>query len=403
MVSAALSGRLFAEETITVDATGVGATAQAAEKAALTNAVQQAIGLFLDSETLVKNEQVIYDSILSMSDGFVTKYDVKVPPRQRPMDGLFETTISAVVQKGKVGAELEKHNLIQAVDTKDAWAQAVTAVKSSQDAVEVLERLVPDMVTGLLDARLLAGKGQGTGDVRPEIKPDPTTGHASCAWNLQVSFDRKRYYDKAVPVLQKAFDAIADRRLPDFAVPAPAFVMASHPNYGRTFILGNPARAPKLEAHLLTPGDSRNLFVICLNYAADASRQNLRFHAWAVDRKLYERWLKGLFTPRKLKISFVDEKGEAVVDDELPLSSTLWMSKEAAPPGAQVAGVKQRVLEPPLVFWQVESCWILPDFEVYAPLYLVDSLVMRCELSLEPDDIKKLKSAQLSFVSAQGR
>ncbi|HEY0793376.1 MAG TPA: hypothetical protein VGD78_20105 [Chthoniobacterales bacterium] len=410
MVGAALSCQLFALETITVDATGVGATAQAAEKAALTNAVQQAVGLFLDSETLVKNEQIIYDSILSLSDGFVTKYDVKTPPRQRPLDGLFETTISAVVQKGKIGAELKKRNLIQAVDTKDAWAQAVTTVRSSQDAIDVLTRLLPDMITGLLEARFLAGENQKAGDIRPEIKPDPTTGHAWCAWNVKIGYDHEGYYDKAVPLLQKAFDAIADRQLPDFTLQAPTAVVSRDPNYGRTIILGTPARSPKMDVRFPVV-DSRNEFIICLNYAADTSRQNLRFHAWAVDRKLYERWLKDLFTPRKLKISFLDDRGEVVVDDELALSSTLLMPKTGAVAETQAfAGIKTRVLEPPLVWWgqavlesrrSCQSCWVVPDFLEYPPVLFLDSLVIRCEVSLDPDDIKKLKSAQLAFVPAQ--
>src|SRR5438874_767672 len=52
---------VYAQETVTINASGVGPTAEAAEKAALVNAVQQAVGLFLDSETLVRNEQVVYD------------------------------------------------------------------------------------------------------------------------------------------------------------------------------------------------------------------------------------------------------------------------------------------------------------------------------------------------------
>ena len=64
-VSLAVAGNLFAQETITVSASGVGATSEAAEKAALVNAVQQAVGLFLDSETLLKNEGIVYEKILS--------------------------------------------------------------------------------------------------------------------------------------------------------------------------------------------------------------------------------------------------------------------------------------------------------------------------------------------------
>ena len=87
------------------------------------------MGLFLDNQTLIKNEQVVYDSILSLSDGFVTKYDVKAAPHKRLSDGLFETSITAVVQKGKIGDELRRRKLVQGVDSKDAWAEAVTTIQ----------------------------------------------------------------------------------------------------------------------------------------------------------------------------------------------------------------------------------------------------------------------------------
>ena len=60
---------------IEVVAEGVGATPDEALKDAFRHAVRQAVGAVVDAETLVKNDEVIDDQILTYSNGFVKKYD----------------------------------------------------------------------------------------------------------------------------------------------------------------------------------------------------------------------------------------------------------------------------------------------------------------------------------------
>jgi hypothetical protein len=69
---------------------GIGLTPEAAEKQAITDAVRQAVGTFIDANTVVKNEEVIKDRILSVSNGFVKEYKPTAPARRRD-DGLYET------------------------------------------------------------------------------------------------------------------------------------------------------------------------------------------------------------------------------------------------------------------------------------------------------------------------
>ena len=425
-VVCAVASNLLGQETITVSVSGLGATPEAAEKAALINAVQQAVGLYLDSETLIKNERIVFDSILSLSDGFVTKYDVKSAPRKRISDGLFETTITAVVQKGKVGAELRRRNLIQGVDSKDAWAEAVTTVKSAQDAVDVLKRRVPDMITALTVAHLVDDKGRITKQVRPEIKPDPSSGHAWCSWNIEVGYDRTTYYEKAVPLLQKAFNALADKTLPDFTMKAPAAAklnvssQEAEFNTRHTAILGTPTRFQSRLDYTWPKLESRDDIIVCLNYSSDKSRQNLRFHTWILNRKLYEKWLEGMFSPRALSVSFIDERGESIVEDTIQLWKGTLLTPAAYDPGARQGlmgpkAVRLRVLESPLAYWGMSNdsssarvLWITPDFLGKGDVSLagnwvhlspmLDNLLIHHEISLDPDDIKKLNAVRFTIV-----
>jgi hypothetical protein len=131
----ALTHAQQAEETVDVNATGVGITAVEAEKQAILSAVQQAVGMFIDSEMLVKNEEIVHDRVLSVSNGFVSNYKVTAPARQRRIDNLFTVSISATVQKGKVGAELRRAGLVsEAVDGANVWAEASTKVNPARTA-----------------------------------------------------------------------------------------------------------------------------------------------------------------------------------------------------------------------------------------------------------------------------
>src|ERR1039457_3547208 len=118
----------------TVKAIGVGRTADDAQKNAIMNAVQQVVGMYIDGQTLIKNEQLVLDEVLSVSSGFVSSFEVMLPPRKRLSDGLFETTIKAVVEKSRVAERLDKAKIVKvSVNAQDAWAEAFSRLQNAQD------------------------------------------------------------------------------------------------------------------------------------------------------------------------------------------------------------------------------------------------------------------------------
>lgn len=100
-------------ETITVMAIGMGADSDGALKNALRNAVTQAVGSIIDSETMVQNDEVIQDKILSHSGGFVEEYDIVGQPRAE--NGLVSMTINAKVKRMNLKKEMESNNIFQIV------------------------------------------------------------------------------------------------------------------------------------------------------------------------------------------------------------------------------------------------------------------------------------------------
>ena len=87
------ASRIVFAQNVTV--TGMGATQSAAENAALREAIDRAIGVFVDAQTLVQNFELINDRIYTQSRGFITNYTVV--SRNQSADGTWNVTINADV------------------------------------------------------------------------------------------------------------------------------------------------------------------------------------------------------------------------------------------------------------------------------------------------------------------
>ena len=95
-----------------VTVTGTGSTPTEAENDALRMAVENTLGVLVDSNTLVEKNVVIQDQIYTQSRGFVTDYKVV---ERRELGGVWSVTIDAVVDdnpNSKLMSELARLGLI---------------------------------------------------------------------------------------------------------------------------------------------------------------------------------------------------------------------------------------------------------------------------------------------------
>jgi len=100
-----------AQETRTVSAEGVATIQQgavdmardAALEDAQKRAVEQAIGIMIDSQTQVENYQLISDKILSQTKGYISRYNVTGETQEGP---LLRVRITADVSLGKLNDDL---------------------------------------------------------------------------------------------------------------------------------------------------------------------------------------------------------------------------------------------------------------------------------------------------------
>lgn len=145
-------------DTISVTAIGVGKDADAALKAALRAAVEQAVGSLVDAKTLVENDELVQDKILTLSGGFVKTHKQIGEPKTRD-DGLISIRIAAEVKRGELDSHLVKAGFTQKpVDWESLFGERLTKVQSLEDGI--------DMLKDMIEEHLLNCISVTTGDAR---------------------------------------------------------------------------------------------------------------------------------------------------------------------------------------------------------------------------------------------
>ena len=92
-----------ATETVAVE--GIGKTEASAKKAAFREAIQKVVGVLIDANTQVKNEEIIKDEVLEYSGGFISKSEIL--SSKKDDEGLVRLKVKCVVEKTQVKKRLE--------------------------------------------------------------------------------------------------------------------------------------------------------------------------------------------------------------------------------------------------------------------------------------------------------
>jgi len=89
-------------------ATGIGLDEDKAKQNAFCNAIEQAIGVLVDAETLVENDDLLLDRVLTFSRGYVEDFKII---RQWQDGGAHHVRILARVSPSKLRGKLEAHDI----------------------------------------------------------------------------------------------------------------------------------------------------------------------------------------------------------------------------------------------------------------------------------------------------
>ena len=99
----------------TVTVSGTGSTAPEAENDALRNAIENAVGVLIDSQTLVEKNVVLHDQIYSHSKGFIRNYTVLDKSQQ---GGMWTVKVEADVDDSPNSKLMTELTRLGIIDTK---------------------------------------------------------------------------------------------------------------------------------------------------------------------------------------------------------------------------------------------------------------------------------------------
>ena len=205
-----------------VNARGIGTTPDMALKDALSQAVQQAAGTIVDAKTLVENENVVEDKILTASDGFIRSYEKYGEPRQN-RHGLWTIKIKATVVMKPLKQKLQETGiLVQDVgnSAQNQWAEIVSKQSVQQDVPAMLENLIKKYpVESMLNAYVFDDKGRFENlKLYFPQKGYVRDGNVQVSMGVVVVADIEKYQKHFLPELQFLLDKIAPEKGSSFFV-----------------------------------------------------------------------------------------------------------------------------------------------------------------------------------------
>ena len=121
--------------------TGIGINQDKAIRNASKTAVQQVVGMYVVSDVIMKNSQLIKDEVLSTSNGFVKSF--KVLNKRQDEDGLFEIEAEVEVEINKLTKRLGDLNVaLKYVGTDSLKAISFDKFASSKDFKKMAEKVI---------------------------------------------------------------------------------------------------------------------------------------------------------------------------------------------------------------------------------------------------------------------
>ena len=182
------------DSLVEVFATGVGTTQDKAHKAADRAAVEQVVGRMVDATTLVENDELVEDRILTYSAALIA--DSKIVGTPKSADGLITVKVKATVKKTALKEKLVAEKLVSVeLDGESLWAQAISAQDNLADAEAMIKDVLAKHIACVVTEEIPGKNGKST------IDYDPKTGETFA--NVRVHVDMAKYAQFAKEVLDK--------------------------------------------------------------------------------------------------------------------------------------------------------------------------------------------------------
>ena len=261
-----------AAEVQTTVSQGIGSSADAALKDALNQAVQQVVGSLVNSETLVKNDKLIKEEILTHSNGYVKKYHVlkKVHPIS---NGMYSVTIKAEVVEQTLKERLNNINVTQVTldDMHNIWAQ-IESQNSRKDSAEyfLIKTLNKLKKTDFLQPILVDKNGNRGHRAVPSIIPTEDNSKVIFSIGAIIKFNHKKFVTEIQQILRKTLERLCKDKS--------KYIKLSNVPKSYGFNVND-------EGMLTVSYDKHNMKIFCGKYF------NRQLHSIYIPQKLNKKWL----------------------------------------------------------------------------------------------------------------
>ena len=147
------------DQIITVVGKGVGIDKENALKDAYRDAIERAVGMYVDAEQMMKNGELVQDRILTFSNAYIERFDVK--EEKKESNGLFKVRILAQVKKSvltkKMTEVLPPQIFKVGRELQDAHAKIATQNKRNVDSAAILKNALSKLnPRDLIDVSLVS-------------------------------------------------------------------------------------------------------------------------------------------------------------------------------------------------------------------------------------------------------
>ena len=194
-------------------ASGYGVTEEKARKNAFRAAIQQYVGVVIDSETQMKNGDLLKDNILTASSGYIQEFETLSVNND---EGLFEVEIKALVKSQQLFDKIKALNIdvIEISGMKNIQARIETKLESNKDLAKMLDKPIKEFLSNeslmdmltikIIDAKVLEDKAKD--------------GKVPFHINYQLGIDYAVYENK-VEKLEQTFKNLGAKLIPRVDLP----------------------------------------------------------------------------------------------------------------------------------------------------------------------------------------
>lgn len=188
----------------TVVSEGVGVDVEAAKSDAYRNAVRQAVGAYVDASTIVANDRLITDEIISLSGAFISK--VEIVPDSITKDGPFtRVRVKAQVETGKVLTALQKRKVATVSDVLPVDTESLLAeIATQEDRLAGTEKLLRKLFEGYPQKCFRASiVGQPQAKKIDPAKPEAPDIELLCRVRIEADLEMWAEFSRALTEILK--------------------------------------------------------------------------------------------------------------------------------------------------------------------------------------------------------